>query len=373
MAKEKFIKNLYRLQNRIFKSVLLGDLVSAVQAQKILLASNSCLLVAIDEVVISYKENSLYLIIDHNVCWQYAIRFALEPICDALSDTRTKWSPTSLHYMQKVLCVNFKDSLSIQKRIVSLTLQNCFINVEYFQDFLVKSIIAPRYIKSYILCCLILGLKPSFSNTFSKFSVLSNILAEILINDLEYVHSYFFRCSENVIFLLKPIESEKFVFFKLSEFLFRRGLDNTSLKWRLASSFYGFDFIGWNFRSPLNSLVCRPSLSNYTNFNKQFLFIINNSSYSSHLKLAKLNSLLTDWQFHNKLCNIDKSLSFLRKKAFENFSKDLNQDLYSVKRIIKAVFRNQKDNISLDRHITFEYLFSGFCIICGKHLRIKAG
>jgi len=370
-------KNLYRLQKRIFKALLVGDRKTAVQVQKILLASTSCILLAANEVILFKKifefnhflgsttKNNKYGLFKHEI-WQSAIRFALEPICEALSDDRnfaSTQSSTQVYDVQKVISMHL-DHFPLQRRIVTVSLHNCFHNVSYYKDFLVKNIIAPRYIKGDILHYLGMDYTASFSQVHNT---LNYIFAENLLNGIESLHYSTVRYADDLIFFFKPLDDEKLLYMKLYEFLLQRGLSTIYLRLKLTSIFCGFNFIGWNFKvSNKTSFICKPSLAHYVNFTKKALYVINNSNYKSSAKLIKLTSLVRDWHSYNKFCNLNRSLNFLCKKAFESFNKDLNQSLYSSKQMTRMIFQSKTDSFFTKRHIILEYFFSRFCVVCGK-------
>ena len=83
-------------------------------------------------------------------------------------------------------------------------------------------------------------------------------------------------------------------------------------------------------------------------------------------KIFPSATLVRDWHSYNKFCNLNRSLNFLCKKAFESFNKDLNQSLYSSKQMTRMIFQSKTDSFFTKRHIILEYFFSRFCVVCGK-------
>ena len=271
---EKARSNVFRLQRRILKSVSIGDFTYALKLQKLLLISNSARLLSIRSVVqaINGKEslgldnkftltfvekfhlnnfllknannwipanftevvssdNSLGTFFKRQLwsisdrCWQCLVRMVIEPSHEFLFSPRnfSFYGLLSLHKMQKVVFLNLtKESYGLQKRVLII----CFPQVieNFSVTVLLKKILAPRSIKLGIFRFIKLGLKLDFSEKFKNFNLLGSLLVNVLLNDIDYL-SNSIRVGNNLLFFLKPSESELFLSNKILKLLTEVGID----------------------------------------------------------------------------------------------------------------------------------------------------
>lgn len=265
--------NTFRLQRRIFKSVLIGDLVSAFRIQKILISSNSSRFLAIryitqnrSNLVFSFLEKSSLSLIDKfklnqylidnvynwkpqklsnfstfktrtaypypfelwskfDYCWQSLVKFALEPAQEAIFSPRSfGFRSTPLFYeMQKLIFLNLGiSSFGSQKRVLILSFKEIIELFDYGKFF--KKLLVPRFVKIGIFRFLKLGFKFRFQNDFKDFYFLNSLLANVLLNGIDIVFNSG-RFGAIMITFLRPLDNEILFLNKIRSFLVFTGID----------------------------------------------------------------------------------------------------------------------------------------------------
>lgn len=325
--------NVFRLQKRIFKSVLVGDLKTCLILQKLLLSSNSLRLLAVRSVTLSRLNNldkdeflnfvdkynlSLYLL--NNVynwkpqkfkrlffsnkdgsssfsntfslfdsAWQFLVKIVLEPVCEATISPRNFSSRgfKSVYFLQRALFLNLnRKSFGRQKRVLIIFISKslkCFdINL------CLKKIIVPRSIKIGIFRFFKVGLFPNFSGSFLKQFDLSDLIASILLTGMD-LNFNFFQFGFHFLFILNPKDSEVDCLEKFDKFFESIGVSLFQRNVQLYSALNGFDFLDWHFRVyPDGKLFCSPSVTNYRLFLKRVKSIINNSNFGAVWLLSNI-------------------------------------------------------------------------------------
>lgn len=322
---EKCYKNVYRIQIRVLKSILLKDTRSALKMQKLLIKSHSARLLAIRFVTqiglkkkisgvdgklsltyaerVSMNEFLFYnsfnwrpqkmkrmifntkndvletIILDiptiSDRIWYTLIGFAIFFPNQYLFSARSFMSceVRAVHELQQLLFLNLNtSSFGVQKRILIIEFKKVYEKFDI--DKLFKKLIAPRGIKIGIFRSIKLGLKIRFSENIDDVSFLSNFLMESLFFGIESLHDSF-RCGYLLLLILKPFDNERIIIKKVKDFLLDLGLVEFFVKIDMYSSFMGFDFLNWHFKIGLNGfLSCFPSLHSYRSFLKRVKFII---------------------------------------------------------------------------------------------------
>ena len=77
--------------------------------------------------------------------------------------------------------------------------------------------------------------------------VVSPLLANIALNGIEQIHQSI-RYADDMVFILKPKDSENDVLDKIKAFLKLRGLNISQKKTKTTTTTSGFDFLGWHFK-----------------------------------------------------------------------------------------------------------------------------
>ena len=387
----KSIKLVHILQNRLFKSVLVGDMNTALELQKLLLQSNCSRLVAIRYVTqlcpnrklsgpdgktaltflerfelneylkkrfndwnhgclrtISvfeqdgFTKTSIKIANISDRVWQYLIKISIEPVHEVF------FHPCSfgfrgtynLYSVQKYFLLNLSYFASgYQKRIFYIDLSNSLSSFNI--NFLLNKLLVPRSIKLCIRRLFNNDFTLGFTSNFSKYLDLRSILSNILLNGIEDIH----RCARFgyfLVYFLNPNDNEKFIFDNTCKFLLERGISSDNICFDLSRVSDGFDFLGWHFHLNFDrEIFCLPSSINYQNFLLRVKRIINNSNYGSVIKSNKLYPLIKEWRLYHRFSNLKGaqfSLFFMKKRAFAVFSKESRQDFYSTKLLLDKSF-----------------------------------
>ena len=415
---------MFRIQKRLFKCILIGDIESSLIIQRLILNSNFSRLLAIYEVtkLSSYKnipgidgnvlltfterfELNEFLKLNYNNwyfqnirvipfvkkfkkiyflnlptisdrAWQSLIFFCISPAHEASFNFRNFGyrESFSVHLVQKIICLNLsKYSFGYQKRILIFNIDDIFDSFDF--NFFIFNVFSPRGIKLGILRSFKSGFSPSYHVDDLNISFL---FANIILNGIQKIHSCV-HFGYNFLFFLKPFHDENSIFQCFYSFLISLGFKKvlfSSINLFKVSD--GFDFLGWHFLlSKNNDSFSTPSFSNYQDFLIKVKRIINNSNFGSRVKLNKVYPLIKDWfSYHRNSIMISKcfSLFFLNKEVFNIFNKESTQDFYSVKKFLDKCFNFYfyKKNMNFYfleyllyyKHITF--WFNGCsCICCG--------
>jgi retron-type reverse transcriptase len=428
----KAYNNLFRVQFKLYKSVLSADYSLAYSFQSLLWTSTSVYLIAIREVtqidslrripgldgkvyldfserfellqflkknfsswvpaklkkvVITRKDGSFFCLNINSLsdrCWQNVVKYSLLPAHEAF------FSHTCFGFrlyknifdLQKLVLLNINETnFPSQKRILIFDLSSCYKQFNY--GYLLNKIFISRSLKLIIFRFLQFGFRAEFVNISDSLN-LNSILANILFDGIHLLN-YCFRFGSNLIFFLKPIDNEKFILKKLDLFLYEAGF-NFNYESYLLNAKTGFYFLDWYFYAnlPFDSF-CIPSFDNYQSFLRRVKRIINNSNYGAKIKSLKLFPVVRDWCYYNRFTNLEylKSLLyFIKKRTFRIFNSESKQDRYSSKVLINKCFSFNFDDLALIRsenffttkHVSFwldDFFFSTQFNFCCVHCGIR--
>jgi group II intron reverse transcriptase/maturase len=397
---KKFQKNLFRLQKRVFKAVLVGDKRKAKSLQKLILKSKAARFLAIRQVTqlnagkktagvdgktaLTYEERfNLELLLRqkdwyHNKlrpipipkkdgsirylkvptiadrAWQCLTKYALEPAHEATFHEHSYGfrQGRSTHDAQQQVFLNLKStSNGITKRIIELDIEKCFDRINH--SAIMVNLIAPRALKTGIFRALKAGITPEFPNQGTpQGGVVSPLLANIALNSIEDCHqvkdtqgrikSRCVRYADNMVFFLRPEDDEKQILDRINQFLAERGLKVSEKKTKLTASTDGFDFLGWHFYVQQNGKFrCTPSEENFKAFRKKVKYIVNNSNYGAKAKALKLAPIVRGWRQYHKFCKMDgvrNSLYHIETRTYRVFNKETKQDRYTSKKLLDKAF-----------------------------------
>lgn len=271
---KKAYSNVVRLQRRILKSTFVGDLITALKMQKLLILSNSARFLSIRFVTQSsefksvfdpyssfyltfldrFKLNNLLLknvnnwypvdfksilvsddpfVCPFNIqlwsipdrCWSCLINLALKPAHEAF------FSPTNfsfydfpfIHKVQKFIFLSLvQESYGLQKRVLIVRSLDR-VQIRNFA-FLLKKLLVPRSIKLGIFRFLKLGLEVNLSDNLKRYNYFSFLLANIFLSDFDF----FFRSvrfGSNFMVFVKPNENELELSNKFLNFLYTIGIN----------------------------------------------------------------------------------------------------------------------------------------------------
>lgn len=386
----KCSKLLYKFQRRLYKSFYVHDLKSVLIIQKFILKSNCARLLSIRYVtqispskkvsgidgkvsltfserfelnellksnvynwqpkssrkhLVSNKEGnsqtfSVFVISDR--VWQSLVHFSLEPIHEVLfypNNLGFRFGRSIYEVQNRVFLNLNKDSRGKFKRVFQVDLNQ---NLSSFNNsYLLGKILAPRSIKVILFKFFKNGLDISFKDILFDGVELSNLLSNILLNDLDFLHNSI-RHGFRILYFLRPADDEVLLLKKLKRFSKDSNLDFSKFSFSMIDPFKGFDLVGWNFKlSSEEFFVSTPSSPYYQDFISRIKRIINNSNYGSAIKADKLFPLIREWKLYHRFCSprsYKVSLYDLKRKAFKVFSKETKQDFYTTQALIKRCF-----------------------------------
>ncbi len=304
-------KNVFRLQKRIYKAMRAGDERKVRNLQKLLLKSQSAMMLAIRQVTqlntgkrtagvdgkSSLNFNERFELLDtlqkHSEdwkhqglreipipkkngkirilkvptiadrAWQCLVKYALEPAHEATFSARSYGFRTgrSAHDAQKLLFTNLHSFANgKEKRVIELDIKKCFDRISH--KTIMDKLIAPKSVKLGIFRCLKSGINPEFPEQGTpQGGVVSPLLANIALNGIEKVaHKGYkeyqiksrkcpqsIRYADDMVIILKPEHNAQKILENIKDFLAERGMEISEKKTRITRATDGFDFLGWNF------------------------------------------------------------------------------------------------------------------------------
>jgi RNA-directed DNA polymerase len=237
---KKFRRNLFRLQKRVYKAVLVGNKRKARLLQKLILKSTSARFLAIRqvsqlnagkktagidgkksltvserfhleewlrvnsgdwkhqglrEIPIPKKDGTTRMLKIPTIAdraWQCLAKYALEAAHEATFHARSYGFRTgrSAHDAQKYIFNNLRSACNgIEKRVIELDIEKCFDRINH--SAIMDELIAPKGLKLGIFRCLKAGVNPEFPEQGTpQGGVVSPLLANIALNGIESIHRY---------------------------------------------------------------------------------------------------------------------------------------------------------------------------------------
>jgi len=386
----KFRKNLFRLQRRIFKATRIGDIAKAKSLQKLVLKSTSAKLLAIRQVTqlnkgrktagidgkkaLNFKKRFELLKMLSKVndwkhqglkevpipkkngktrilkvptisdrAWQCLVKYALEPAHEATFHANSYGFRTGrcAQDAQKIMQINLRSSSNgVQKRVIELDISKCFDRISHKS--IMDRLIAPSGAKQGLFRCLKAGINPEFPEQGTpQGGVISPLLANVALNGIEDLHPSI-RYADDMIFFLKPQDDADKVLTKVSEFLRERGMEISQEKTKVTATTSGFNFLGWNFKVQKNGkFKSTPSKENFEAMREKVKTIINNSNYGAEVKATKLAPIIRGWRNYHRFCdmsNVRDTLWFINKRTFRVFLKQKKINRYKAESLVKKAF-----------------------------------
>ena len=387
----QFRRNLFRLQQRVYKAIQVGDKRKARSLQKLILKSTAARLLAIRQVTqlnagkktagidgkasLSHEERfalnqklrqsvnnwkhsklreipipkkdgttrilKIPTIADR--AWQCLAKYAMEPAHEATFHARSYGFRTgrSAHNAQKSLFDNLRStSNGIDKRVIELDIEKCFDRINHSS--IMERLIAPMGIKLGIFRCLKAGVNPEFPEQGTpQGGVVSPLLANIALNGIEDIHQSV-RYADDMVIILKPKDDAKAILDKISQFLAERGMKVSERKTKLTATTDGFDFLGWHFKVQNNGKFrCVPSVDNFKAFRQKVKNIVNSSNIGATEKAKKLAPVVRGWRNYHRFCKMDgsrNSLVHIETRAFRVFNKETKQNRQTSKKLLDKAF-----------------------------------
>lgn len=414
----KAYTNLFRVQFRLFKSVLVGNRLLAFSFQNLLLRSNSLFLISVREItqidifrripgidskiyldfserfelmqflkknffnwlpqklkkVLIIKKDGSSLVINissiSDRCWYTVIKYVLSPAHEASFSYRNFGFRlyNNVFELQRLILLNMNDIKNfVQKRLLFFDFQPCFVRFNH--GFLLNKLFISRAIKLIIFRFFKFGFLPGF---FSNLSCLTfnSVLANILLGEIDDFHSSV-RYGYDSLFFLKPLDDEKVILKRVNDFLAKAGM-YINFTSKLLIPYKDFNFLNWNFSVTSRfDVICIPTFHSYQFFLRRVKRIINNSNFGAKIKCLKLGPIIQDWYFYNRFTNLEYlkySLYFIKKRTFKIFNSEVNQDRYSSKVLINKCFSFTQINAKTPRkgdffttfHMSFWFDYSSF-------------
>ena len=398
----KFRKDLFRLQKRVWKAVSVGDKRKAKYLQKLILKSKAARFLAIRQVTqlnagkktagvdgkasLSFEERlALSETLKQNVntwesnklreipipkkdgtmrmlkvptiadrAWQCLVKYALEPAHEATFHARSYgFRPgRSAHDAQKFLFQNLRASSNgINKRVLELDIEKCFDRINHSS--IMEQLIAPLGIKTGIFRCLKSGVNPEFPvQGTPQGGVVSPLLANIALNGIESIHKCTdkwgnksepsVRYADDMVLILHPSDDAEEILERISQFLAERGLKVSEKKTKLTATTDGFDFLGWHFKVQSNGkFKSVPSEDNFKAFRKKVKAIVNSSNYGATVKAMKVAPVVRWWRNYHRFCKMQGSrfsLWHMNHRTLKVFKREPKQHKESATRLIHKAF-----------------------------------
>ena len=388
---KQFRRSLFRLQQRVYKAVQVGDMRKAKSIQKLILKSTAARLLAVRQVsqlnagkktagidgekdltfeerfelsnelgrhgnnwfhqglreVPIPKKNATMRILKiptlGDRAWQCLAKYALEPAHEATFHARSYGFRTgrSAHDAQKFIFLNLNSKANgIDKRVIELDIEKCFDRISHTS--IMDKLIAPKSLKTGIFRCLKSGVNPEFPELGTpQFGVVSPLLANIALNGIEEIHQSV-RYADDMVFVLKPNDNAESILDKVRQFLANRGMKVSEKKTKLTATTDGFDFLGWHFKVQSNGKFrCVPSVDNFKAFRKKIKAIVNNSNYGATFKAEKLAPVVRGWRNYHRYCKMDCSrfsLYHIQQRAYRVFNKETKLNRHDSKKLLNTAF-----------------------------------
>ena len=310
-------KNVFRLQKRIYKAMRAGDTRKVRNLQKLLLKSQSAMMLAIRQVTqlnqgrktagvdgksslnfterfelleilqghandwkhqglreipIPKKNGKIRILKVPTIAdraWQCLVKYLLEPAHEATFSARSYGFRTgrSAHDAQKALFNNlYSNANGKKKRVIELDIKKCFDRISH--KTIMESLIAPKSVKTGVFRCLKAGINPEFPEKGTpQGGVCSPLLANIALNGIEEVTQKGYtpykiarsecpqsiRYADDMVIILKPEHNAQTILDNIKDFLATRGMEISEEKTKITRATDGFDFLGWNFFVQENS------------------------------------------------------------------------------------------------------------------------
>ncbi|BAY80649.1 reverse transcriptase homolog (plasmid) [Calothrix parasitica NIES-267] len=392
---KKFERNLFRLQNRIYRATKDGDFRKIRSLQKLVMKSTSAIMLALRQVTqlnkgrktagidgkkalnfkqrlslywklksealnwkhqglrsipIPKKDGSLRMLKIPTIndrAWQCLVKLALDPAHEATFHARSYGfrAGRSAHDAQRYIYEHLKRSKTrsnTKKRVIELDIKKCFDRISHRT--IMKELIACKGINDGIFRCLKSGINPDFPEQGTpQGGVSSPLLANVALNGIEEIHPSV-RYADDMVIFLKPDDNADKILNSIETFLNARGMEINRSKTRITKVTKGFDFLGWECK------VCQdgsfrsfPSKDNTSAVRKKLKAIINEPRLSISDKAKLLAPIYRGWRNYHKYCELSGSkysMWALRHRAtlkFNTKSRNIGEAVELSKKAFPAV------------------------------------
>lgn len=364
-----FMKNLYRLQCRIYKAAKEGDKNSIIKLQSLLLGSNCSKYLAVRQVTklntrrntpgidgvssLSTKERltlaadlglmknwkhaklrrvfipqsngkqkHLTITTIRDRAMQYLVRYALEPVYEAMvSNESSDFRPVHNAWDIQVRIFRnlHKNVLGYKKSILYVDIKDCFDEIDHGK--LMSLVTLPNVAKNFLSSALKSGvLKEGYKSLMGtqQGGVISSLLCNIALHGIEDLHNKSkyrskkckkgIRYEGDIIYFLEEGESSEELLSRIESFLKERGFNIQERKTRLVSSTDGFDFLRWHFvvKKGTGKYVCYPSKESIQYLKNNFKDRLKDTRYKLIDRLSMLKTIYRTWWNYNQFCDMSQ-------------------------------------------------------------------
>nr|QWL15281.1 group II intron reverse transcriptase/maturase [Ulva lacinulata] len=365
----KFQKNLYRLQHRIYKAAKENDKESIKSLQTLLVGSKCAKYLAarqvtqlnmgkrsagVDGISKLNPKQRIQLAADLNQLnnWKHEklrrvyipkdngdkrplgiptikdramqclLKYALEPVYEAsASNGDFGFRPGhSTWDIQKYIFSNLNSSAKgYKKTIVEIDISKCFDNINH--EKLMDLVILPRGLKNALRSALEAGVLTEREKTTSgtpQGGVISPLLANIALHGVEDLQNEKvsstksmqrgFRYADDMVFILKEGEDPNKLLLKINEFLKERGLNVNEAKSQTVPATKGFNFLGWHFlvKPGNNKFVSFPSKKNHNAMKMKVKNTVKDTRYPLKDRLLMVKTIYRGWFNYHRYCDMSQ-------------------------------------------------------------------
>ena len=290
--------------------------------------------------------------------YQCLLKYALEPYGEAIfSQNSYGFRPgRSTHDVQKAVFNNLRSqSKGYQKRILELDIEKCFDRIDHTA--LMKQVTLPSKASNGLFRAIKAGVRGEYPTSEAgtpQGGVISPLLANLVLEGLENVghklrHRWRnggkyldalngLRYADDVVYILKPQDNEKYLRQLIDEFLAERGLKVKEAKTSLVKSTDGFDFLGWNFKvKPNGKFISTPTSKAVKRIKEKVKGCMKDSRYKLEQRIKKCGQIVRGWRSYNHYMG-KYNLWFLDYWTFKFINKHDSYNKYTAKAAVNRAF-----------------------------------
>jgi len=273
---------------------------------------------------------------------QCLLKYALEPVYEAYdSDARPGHSTWDV---QNRLFQNLKASTNgSNKNILKVDIECCFDEIDH--NAMMSRVTLPGVAKRFLRTALEAGVLKERDS-----GIISPLLCNIALHGIENLNNEWayskwyqrgFRYVDDMVFILKPGESQETLLNKVKDFLHERGMKVSEAKTRFTSPLSGFDFLGWHFKvkAKNNKFVCYPSRKNRKQMIKKIKDTMKDSRYKIKDRLEKVKVIYRGWWNYHQYSDMKQiNLWSIREWVYQYVRKSTNLSGKEITEYTQSIF-----------------------------------